>query len=205
MSKTKNKKIKKEEIASQRREQILKSAVKVFSKCGFAEADVEEIARLANLGKGTVYRYFETKENLFFATVQWTMEKVKNETSQAMIRIDDPFQQLKDSLQAYLCFFEKHREFYRVLFEERKTLLGKVKRRMIDKYFSFSRIFEKPITEGIKTGIFVKVKPQETAFALLGLTDALVHKWLVSEKKYSLKGQLPLIITTFFNGLLKKK
>lgn len=49
-----------------RRKQILQTAMDVFAEKGFRNTDVQEIADRCSIGKGTVYRYFESKENLFW-------------------------------------------------------------------------------------------------------------------------------------------
>ncbi|AVX19597.1 transcriptional regulator, TetR family [Carboxydocella sporoproducens DSM 16521] len=50
---------------SGKREQILAAAMEVFSRRGFHEAKMEEIAAAAGVGKGTVYEYFSSKAELF--------------------------------------------------------------------------------------------------------------------------------------------
>jgi len=54
----------------ERQQVILGAALEVFAERGFTAATIEEIARTAGLGKGTVYQYFESKEDLFFAVFQ---------------------------------------------------------------------------------------------------------------------------------------
>lgn len=67
--------------AEKRRKAILQHALKVFAREGFHRADVQVIADLAKVGKGTVYRHFGNKEELFLATgkhcVQWLGEYVR--------------------------------------------------------------------------------------------------------------------------------
>lgn len=48
---------------------IVAAALEVFGEKGFAAARIEEIARRAGVSKGTVYLYFETKEDIFRAVV----------------------------------------------------------------------------------------------------------------------------------------
>lgn len=50
--------------------EILAAALDVFVECGFADAKLSEIARRAGVVKGTLYRYFDTKEDLFRAVVK---------------------------------------------------------------------------------------------------------------------------------------
>lgn len=50
--------------------EILAAALTVFIEQGFAAAKLEEVAKRAGIAKGTLYRYFDTKEDLFRAVVQ---------------------------------------------------------------------------------------------------------------------------------------
>lgn len=47
-----------------KRELIIEAAIEIFIKQGFAAASVQEIAALAGVAKGTVYLYFQSKEDL---------------------------------------------------------------------------------------------------------------------------------------------
>ena len=53
-----------------KRENILHAATDVFSKYGFHGAKMEDIAREANIGKGTIYGYFNSKESLFYEMIK---------------------------------------------------------------------------------------------------------------------------------------
>jgi AcrR family transcriptional regulator len=60
----------KESITRMRRWQILDAALKVFSKKGFAEANITEIAQEAGVAEGTIYNYFPSKRELLIAVVK---------------------------------------------------------------------------------------------------------------------------------------
>ncbi|MBJ9984915.1 TetR/AcrR family transcriptional regulator [Acinetobacter sp. S40] len=53
------------EKTQETRKRIVDSALQDFIEVGFARAKISEIAKRAELGKGTIYSYFETKEQLF--------------------------------------------------------------------------------------------------------------------------------------------
>ncbi len=57
-------------IKDERREQILKAALKVFALRGFAATKVGDIAKEAHLSHGLVYHYFASKEEMFFELVR---------------------------------------------------------------------------------------------------------------------------------------
>ena len=65
------------ELQERRRAEILDTATAVFAENGFAAADVQEIADKTGVGKGTIYRYFPSKEELFLAAVDHGMRNLK--------------------------------------------------------------------------------------------------------------------------------
>ncbi|MBU0701465.1 hypothetical protein KKE26_09280 [bacterium] len=48
------------------------------------------------------------------------------------------------------------------------------------------------------------INPQTAAFALIGLTNAIIYKWLLSDEDYSLTGELETILEIWFRGVLEK-
>src|SRR5262249_9929988 len=58
---------------------ILEAAARVFATRPFHEVLIDTIAADAGIGKGTIYRYFETKEDLYFATVVHVVEALAAE------------------------------------------------------------------------------------------------------------------------------
>ena len=56
-----------------RKNQIIEAASVVFAQKGFARTTIAEVATRAGIGKGTVYEYFKSKEDLYFAVFEWFM------------------------------------------------------------------------------------------------------------------------------------
>jgi AcrR family transcriptional regulator len=69
---------------TKKRRQILKVSRKIFAKEGFRNTDVQVIADLAEVGKGTIYRYFGNKEQLFLATVKASLDEVLEAVRKAL-------------------------------------------------------------------------------------------------------------------------
>ena len=61
----------------EKQKDILKAAIRVFSKHGFDGAKMEYIAKEAGIGKGTVYEYFESKERLFEEILKFSIEEFR--------------------------------------------------------------------------------------------------------------------------------
>jgi len=60
----------KDRIAKQRKEQILKAALTVFSSKGFGNSTIPDIAQEANIAVGTIYNYYQSKRELFVAVIK---------------------------------------------------------------------------------------------------------------------------------------
>lgn len=55
---------------SDKKKQILEAAEQLFQKFGYSKTSLEDIAKEAALGKGTIYYYFNSKEDIFMDVVQ---------------------------------------------------------------------------------------------------------------------------------------
>ncbi len=67
------KELRKQEITTRRREQILSAAREVFARKGFTDATMPEIAKIAGIASGTIYIYFPTKRELFVGVIESLM------------------------------------------------------------------------------------------------------------------------------------
>lgn len=85
-----------------RRKAILDAAGQVFARKGYANARIIEVAEAASVGKGTIYEYFRSKEDLFFAVFEATMQGAED-TIAAIASVPDGsfserMQQLSDGI-----------------------------------------------------------------------------------------------------------
>jgi len=107
------------DLQERRRAEILDAATAVFSKCGFAAADVQEIADKTGVGKGTIYRYFRSKEELFLAAVDHGMRNLKLAVDAAAASAKQPLDRISEGVLAYLTFFDERPEIVELLVQER--------------------------------------------------------------------------------------
>ncbi|MBI2421248.1 MAG: TetR/AcrR family transcriptional regulator [Candidatus Hydrogenedentes bacterium] len=105
--------------AEARREQILKEATAAFAQHGFSSTDVQAIADTLTIGKGTVYRYFPTKRDLFLAAVDRGMRLLGECIDEAVEAQSDPLAQVEAGFRSYLAFFDAHPEVVELFVQER--------------------------------------------------------------------------------------
>lgn len=80
------------------RDRILKVAVKIFSRYGFQKTTMDEIAKTAHKAKGSVYYYFNSKEDLFRAVVQQEINEIKSGLTRVIIQQRETSAMIKEYL-----------------------------------------------------------------------------------------------------------
>lgn len=102
-----------------RKESILKEATLFFAQNGYRNTDVQTIADHLEIGKGTVYRYFPTKEALFLACCDRAMDMLEDYIHTITRDQQDPMQRLLLGMQSYIIFLKNHPELVEIFVQER--------------------------------------------------------------------------------------
>lgn len=114
-------------LIARRREEILEAATRLFAADGFARTDVQVVADELGVGKGTVYRYFATKEALFLAAADRAMHRLREAVHAVVDEQADPLEQIAAAVHAYLAYFDAHPECVELLILERAAFKDRKK------------------------------------------------------------------------------
>lgn len=110
----------------ERRADILAAAQQVFSEHSYRVTDVQHIAERAGVGKGTVYRFFATKEELFLAAVSAAMDDLAGQVARAL-EFEDPLERLRQGVTLYLQYFDDRPEVVELFVQERAEFPDRTK------------------------------------------------------------------------------
>jgi len=196
---------KKENVTQRREKQIYKAALKVFSKYGYYKSDMDLIAQKAKIGKGTVYRYFKSKKNLFISLAEWGLNQLKDEILTNIEGIEDEVEKINTALEVYFNFYKTKKGFYRVLIYEKYNFMDEIARKYKETYFAHLHIIENVFQQGIQKGVFKNINTRSASISLMGITDALLFKWLFENKSSCFDDELAVLKEIFFNGILVEK
>jgi len=127
-------------LRASRTEQILQAATELFAKHGYAGTDTQVLAEKLGVGKGTIYRYFPSKEDLFLATADRVMRQLRGRIDGCIKDVVDPLDQMAVAIRAYLGFFAEHPAYVELLIQERATF----KDRKEPTYFEYCRANVEP-------------------------------------------------------------
>ena len=91
----------------------------MFAEHGYSATDTQLLADYLEVGKGTLYRYFPSKQDLFLAAVDRVMHRMRQEIDASIADIKDPLDQIAEAIRTYLAFFGDHPEFVELIMQER--------------------------------------------------------------------------------------
>lgn len=104
---------------AQRHEEILGRAIELFAQNGYADTDLQVLADELGVGKGTVYRHFGSKQDLFLAAADLAMRNLRRHIDARVEGIADPLERITRAVRAYLEYFDAHPEAVEMLIQER--------------------------------------------------------------------------------------
>jgi AcrR family transcriptional regulator len=102
-----------------RREAILDAATDLFAQFGYSDAVTKDLAERLQVGKGTIYRYFPSKHDLFMAAADRVMRRLREHIDSAIVGVIDPIDRVEAGTFAFMEFFAKHPKFVELLILER--------------------------------------------------------------------------------------
>ncbi len=137
---------------TQKHEAILAQAIRTFAEEGFRNADVQVIADRASVGKGTVYRYFGNKEDLFWATILEILDRLEARLLASFVGIDGAIPRLKAIGGAYCGFFDDNPDYLELFVQDRAEFRGSAPDRLKEKHENlvarFAVVFERGVAAG---------------------------------------------------------
>ena len=108
-----------EALCASRCKQILDVAAALFARHGYADTDTQLLAETLGVGKGTLYRYFPSKRDLFLAAADRVMRQLHERIEDSIRDVTDPLDQIAAAVRAYLTFFAENPDFVELLMQER--------------------------------------------------------------------------------------
>ena len=107
-----------------KRQAILEQAIRTFAELGFRGTDVQVIADRAGVGKGTIYRYFRSKQDLFWATTYEVLQRMERHMFEAIERVEDAREKLRAAAVAYSQFFLANPEYLQLFLQDLAEFRG---------------------------------------------------------------------------------
>ncbi|MGM9987759.1 MAG: TetR/AcrR family transcriptional regulator [Bacillaceae bacterium] len=186
-----------------RKQWILEGAKEAFSSYGYKATTMDNVAKIAKVGKGTIYLYFKSKEELFSAIIE---EHVKEMISLAKSVISPGksfFENANSALYAVLDFRMQQKFALKLLEEQREfgtRAVNEAMKTIDDAIVSF---IKEKIELAIERGELKECNPEITAFVLLKLYIALIYEWEQTREPLTKEDMANLFELYFITGIKK--
>ncbi|MBS3906146.1 MAG: TetR/AcrR family transcriptional regulator [Syntrophaceae bacterium] len=191
------------------RGEILRAAGKVFAARGFFQTTMSEIARAAEFGTGSLYKYFKSKGDLYFTLIDEKTDEINRLVKAELSRKTSAIERIKKVLILELEFMEQNRDFFRIYTSEGSRFEWSIKddcgKKIHDKMVDYIHLLAQVLKEGMKAGELKPLDPLDLAHAFEGIVHSFIFEWLISQESYPLISKAETILDIFLKGAEKKE
>ena len=161
-----------------RKEHILTAAERLFAQSGLHDTSVADIAREAEFGVGTLYKYFKDKNTLIQSLLDDRMAAHFDEIDETLAKEGSPVEVIDSLIECYLNSVQKRRLFFNIYFTHfhpgtvegycgysgslDHSYVQERKKKMLEK---MSEVFR----NGAEAGVFADIDSQYLTAALFGM------------------------------------
>ncbi|RYZ57734.1 MAG: TetR/AcrR family transcriptional regulator [Proteobacteria bacterium] len=182
---------------------ILEAARGLFSSLGLKNTSIEDIATKAGLGKGTVYLYFKSKEEIFSSLVADFQESLHFVTLDASSISGTATDKLNAIIEARVNWWERSYVEYGLttisLYEALSTPVSKAARERFQ--VEDVKLIKEVLEEGIRSGEFAFANCTRNANLIHATLDALCFPWETSEGRVAAQDRIKTFCRLLLKGL----
>lgn len=190
-------------VVTDKREAILRSAIKVFAGKGYFNSKVADIASEAGIADGTVYLYFKSKDDILHSIFDRAMAEFIDEGRRELAVIESPVGRLRRIAQLHLEKLGADRDMAVVFQIELRGSTKFMQEFSAAGFAQYLDIIRQTIDDGQRDGTFRKdIKPITCAKILYGALDEMVTNWILSKQSYPLAPMADEVLKVFFGGAL---
>jgi TetR/AcrR family fatty acid metabolism transcriptional regulator len=184
-----------------KREAILRAAIKVFAGKGFFNSKVADIAGEAGVADGTVYLYFKNKDDILHSIFDRAMAEFIEEGKKELAPLETPEDRLRRIAELHLEKLGADRDLAIVFQVELRGSTKHMQEFSAAGFAEYLDIIRQTFAEGQKAGVFRDdMKPVVCAKILYGALDEMVTNWVLSKKKYPLAPMAGEVLKVFLGG-----
>ncbi len=188
---------------SDKREAILRAAIKVFAQKGYFNSKVADIAGAAGIADGTVYLYFKSKDEILHSIFDRAMEEFIAEGKREIAEIDDAAGRLRRIAELHLEKLGDDRDLAIVFQVELRGSTKFMEEFSAAGFAEYLSIIHKTIEDGQKSGAFrADLNATVCSKILFGALDEMVTNWILSKNTYPLAPVADEVLKVFFGGVI---
>lgn len=184
---------------------ILHEAERIFASKGFHNATMATIADASGFAIGTLYYFFDSKENLYTTVVNEKLDRMYSGIRESVDREEGITDKIEKLVVSQFQFVESNVDFYGLLIQGEGSPLSDGGTILRDKltadYLGYVGFVEEIIRLGIKTKSLKAMDPRMMAYALLGIIRSFAHNWMLTKQDTPLSNMVGSVLDIFLKGV----
>jgi len=189
------------------RKEILAAALRLFSEKGYHNVSMQEIAETAEFAIGTLYKFFQNKEDLYKALVMEQCDRFEAAFLAAIEGPGDEIERLRNFVRVHGDMFRANLSFIRLFLAESKGASFNLKAGLDEdlrkRLYGFLEKLALVFESGMNNQRFQKIAdPYALAVALDSVIDSFLLHWVASPERHPYPEDPDVILNIFFKGLI---
>jgi len=188
--------------SNEKRARILEVAIQAFSRKGYHQTRISDIAKAANVADGTVYLYFDGKGEILSTIFEDRMARFLEVGKKTLVGVDGALEKLRRVIELHLKDLGENPELatvFQIELRHSSRFMELYSRSYLRDYF---QLIAGILEEGQKQGeIRADLDVWMATKCIFGILDEAATNWVLSKKNYRLHGATPQILDFVLNGL----
>jgi TetR/AcrR family fatty acid metabolism transcriptional regulator len=183
-------------------ERILDAAARVFAEKGFHRARISDVAKLAGVADGTVYLYFQNKDDLLIKTFEFIMDQVNSVLNRIYETEPSHEERIKKLINAHYELASRYPHAAELITFELRQSHKFMKEYENKKFKEYLRLIATIIKEGQDAGVFSKsLSPYVASRAIFGILNETMLQWVASKGKYRIEEISNTVMKIILDGI----
>ena len=192
-------------VIGDKREAILRAAIRIFAHNGYFNSKVADIASEAGVADGTVYLYFKSKEEILHSIFDRSVEAVLDDGRKQLKQITDPREKLRRIALLHLEWLGADRDLAVVFQVELRGSTKFMEEFSAAGFAEYLGLIRATIEEGQRAGVFrPDLNAKVGAKIFYGALDEMATNWILSKRRYKLAPMADQVLDIFLNGVSTK-
>lgn len=160
-------------LVTRRRAQLVKAAIKLFSRMGYHAATVKDIADEAGVSAGLMYQYVSDKQDLLFLALQHIVQRNKEEMPSALQGVEDPIARLYRAIDAYTRVIAANQQAVLLTYRETKSLKPEYIEQMKELELETNQLIEECVNDCVQVGYLAQTNVELLVYRII----VAAHAW----------------------------
>jgi TetR/AcrR family transcriptional regulator len=184
-----------------KRERILDAAFDKFKRYGFLKTTIDEIAQLAQVGKGTIYFYFKNKEDILESLVDRELSRGFRLVADAMAKQQTVGGQLRTLIEMSFDYFHRNELVSKVLAMDQGFVLSAITKKNKEIQHVSIQGIQHLLEQGMKEGVFREFDAHKAAYIIDSLIRSFHYLHYLDLEEYPPDEIIDTVIALVFKGI----